>query len=248
MDHDENRGVAAGMTVVGSDNGKVGKIVEVSRDYVVVQKGFFFPTDHFIPVSAIASVGDDEVFLNVTKHDALNQGWDQQPVTADAGDADAGNADAGYTEPAHDDIASNRVATGDSETIRVPVYAEELTAVTRDVDRGAILITKELVTEQRTITVPVTEERVTVTRVPVGTPGSVGAEAFDDGPIEIPVRGQEVDVEKVAKLAGEVVVEKEAVQGVERVRGTVRHEEVRVDEQGTGVPPPSGDRKRRKGR
>ena len=238
MEMDRTPGLATGMTVIGSDNGKIGKIVEVARDYIVVEKGFFFPSDHFIPVGAIASVGGDEVYLGVTKDEALHQGWDRQPLATDTGYDDAQYLD----EPVATGGATvqagvvEAVDTG-SETIRVPVYKEELVPVKRQVDRGSILIEKELVTEERTITVPVTEERVRVTRVPAGTPGSIDADAFADGAIEIPLRGEEVDVEKVARLADEVVVEKEVVQRTERLSGTVRREEVHVDEQGTGGEP-----------
>ena len=135
-------------------------------------------------------------------------------------------------------IAPDYVASDDrrgvdasGEALRVPVYEEDITAVTRDVDRGAVRIEKELVTEDRTVTVPVTEERVRVTRVDANDPGAVGADAFEEGVIEVPVRGQEVDVEKTARKAGEVIVEKEAETRTERVGGTVRREEVRVDDQ-----------------
>ncbi|MBA3529907.1 MAG: DUF2382 domain-containing protein [Propionibacteriaceae bacterium] len=229
MDLDTNRSIVPGMTVVGSDNGKVGKIVEVTADYVVVEKGFFFPTDYFIPIGAVTSVGDDEVYLSVTKDDALNQGWDQQPVAADVGFADA---EGGYVADAVEPevVAPTSVAATDTDAIRVPVYEEDLVAVTREVDRGAVRIEKELVTEERTITVPVTEERIRVTRVDADDPGAVGADAFEGGVIEVPIRGQEVDVEKSARQVGEVVVEKEAVQRTETVGGTVRREEVRVDD------------------
>ncbi len=210
-----------GMTVRGSDGDKVGKVVGYDGQYVVVEKGFFFPSDHYIPTSAISSVGDDEVYLSVTKDEALNQGWDRQPEGWVAERTDATSAtsrDADY------------VATS-GEALRVPVYEEDITAVKRDVDRGAVRIEKELVTEDRTVTVPVTEERVRVTRVDANDPGAVGADAFEEGVIEVPVRGQEVDVEKTARKAGEVIVEKEAETRTERVGGTVRREEVRVDDQ-----------------
>ena len=84
-----------GMTVRGTDGDKVGKIVEVSPTYIVVEKGFFFPSDHYIPTSAISSVGDDEVFLSVTKDEALNQGWDLQP---EAGSTTYGQQDAGLID------------------------------------------------------------------------------------------------------------------------------------------------------
>jgi uncharacterized protein (TIGR02271 family) len=258
----------AGMTVRGSDGDKVGKIVEVSPNYVVVEKGFFFPSDHYIPTSAISSVGDDEVFLSVTKDDALSQGWDQQPgdwnttySQQDAGTLDSGTAyqetsygqadpvaatndaeiDNAYATTGRTDsevIAPDYVASDDrqgtgagTEAARVPVYEEELSATTRDVDRGAVRIEKDMITEDRTISVPVTEERVRVTRVESTDPGAVGADAFEEGTIEVPVRGQEVDVEKTARKAGEVVVEKEAETKTKRVGGKVRREEVHVDDQ-----------------
>ena len=239
MDLDIDPGIATGMTVFGSDRRKIGKVVEVHQGYIVVEKGFFFPADHFIPIAAIARMGEDKLYLNVPKDDALHQGWDRRPIPADAAYAAAESTwaelDGGYAERVRGSALTagkspaDRVARCDSETIRVPVYEEELTAVTRDVDRGAILIEKELVTEYRTITVPVTEERVTVTRVPAGTPGSLGEDAFENGAIEIPIRGQEIDIEKAVRLTGEVVVEKETVERTERVGGTVRREEVRVD-------------------
>lgn len=258
----------SGMTVRGSDGDKVGKIVEVSPSYVVVEKGFFFPSDHYIPASAISSIGDDEVFLSVTKDEALNKGWDQQPDDWNTtyGQQDAGLLDSGtaYRETSYgqaDPVAATNAAEvdattattgrGDSEVIapdyvaaddrrgagagteaaRVPVYEEDLSATTRDVDRGAVRIEKELVTEDRTISVPVTEERVRVTRVDSTDPGAVDADAFEEGVIEVPLRGQEVDVEKTARRAGEVVVEKEAETKTKRVDGKVRREEVHVDDQ-----------------
>jgi uncharacterized protein (TIGR02271 family) len=245
------------MTVRGSDGDKVGKIVEVSPDYVVVEKGFFFPSDHYIPTSAISSVGDDEVFLSVTKDEALSQGWDQQPgdwsatgtayqetsygqadtvAATNAAEIDDAYATTGQTDSeviAPDYVAADdrRAADTTGDALRVPVYEEDISAHTRDVERGAVRVEKELVTEDRTITVPVTEERVRVTRVDSNDPGAVGADAFEEGVIEVPVRGQEVDVEKTARKAGEVIVEKEAETRTERVGGTVRREEVHVDDQ-----------------
>src|SRR3990170_1301338 len=72
--------ITSGMDVVGADGGKVGSVANVEGEYVVVSKGFFFPSDYYIPTSAISAV-DDKVYLNVTKDDALNQGWDTVPST-----------------------------------------------------------------------------------------------------------------------------------------------------------------------
>lgn len=235
---DPNYRIGPGMTVVGADNQKVGRIVDVSRGHLLVEKGFFFPADYYIPAEQIVDIVGDHVYLRVTKDEALHRGWDRPPDPTDGVAAETGvrSSDSGSPTPEEPDFDGGNVdhlASEGTDTIRVPVYAEELTAVTRDVDRGAILIEKELVTEHRTITVPVTEERVRVTRVPAGTPGSVGAEAFENGAIEIPVRGQDVDVEKIARMSSEVVVEKEQVDVVKRFDAAVRREDVRIEDDNT---------------
>src|SRR4051794_13071478 len=68
-----------GATVYGADGEKVGKVHQASAGYIVVAKGFFFPTDYYIPYSAIASSSADEIYLTVSKDEALNQGWDVYP-------------------------------------------------------------------------------------------------------------------------------------------------------------------------
>lgn len=68
-----------GMDVIGADGEKVGGIDGVERDYFVVRKGFFFPQDHYIPMTAISSYDDKAVYLNVTKDEALEQEWHNPP-------------------------------------------------------------------------------------------------------------------------------------------------------------------------
>jgi uncharacterized protein (TIGR02271 family) len=211
-----------GMTVYGADGEKVGKVVALDPAYIVVEKGFFFPTDYYIPVTAVASATEDDVYLTVSKEEALHQAWDRLPETTSAYPTDAAYAT--------DLEGRDRVA--------VPVHEEELQAATRPVDRGKVRIEKDVVTEERAMDVPVTEERVRVRHVPAGGEVPADAVAFEEGVIEVPLRGEEVVVEKHTRRAGEVVVEKEAVQHTERVGGTVRREEVRVDDatvEGAGI-------------
>ena len=108
---------------------------------------------------------------------------------------------------------------------------EELTATVRGQEAGAVRIEKDVIEEERTLDVPVTEERVRVERRVVDRPVSAAdADAFEETVIDVPLRSETVDVQKQARVAEEVVVSKEAVQRTERVAGTVRKEEVFVDE------------------
>src|ERR687893_2316890 len=72
--------IATGAEVFGADGDKVGTVAAIYPGYIVVEKGFFFPTDYYIPMSAVASYDNDQVYLNLAKDAALNSGWDAQPA------------------------------------------------------------------------------------------------------------------------------------------------------------------------
>src|SRR4051794_3301786 len=69
-----------GAEVFGADGEKVGTIAAIYPAYLVVEKGFFFPTDYYIPWSAIASADPDQVYLTLSKEATLNRGWDVRPT------------------------------------------------------------------------------------------------------------------------------------------------------------------------
>ena len=91
--------ITAGTDVYGSDGDKLGTVAEVARDYLVVEKGFFFPTDYYIPLTAITSVGNGQVSLNMTKDAALHSGWDTVPETTAAFGATDGDSFASNYSP-----------------------------------------------------------------------------------------------------------------------------------------------------
>ncbi len=246
-----------GMDVIGADGEKVGEIDAVERDYFVVRKGFFFPQDHYIPLTAISSYDEDKVYLNVTKDEALEQEWSNPPAatgeaytdanygqgTVTTGDADyvaadierpanvdtdyAADADVNTGYAADRDVAgTTNVADGDRT---VDVHEEELTARTRPVERGEVRVEKDVVSEQQTLDVPVTEEEVEVTRRRVDRPVTDADHAFEEGTIEVPLRGEEVEVEKRARVVEEVDIDKTAREHTEQVTDTVRREEVNVE-------------------
>jgi len=254
-----------GMDVIGADGEKVGEVDAVERDYFIVRKGFFFPQDHYIPVTAISSFDEDgKIYLNVTKDEALEQEWGAPPAgttgmveggaanygqgTVDdefstAADADRpANVDTGYAATANDLDAGvetgavvDRDVRTDAGRETIDVVDEELTATTRPVERGEVHVHKDVVEEQQTLEVPVTEEEVEVTRRRVDRPVTDADHAFEEGTIEVPLRGEEVDVEKRARVVEEIDIDKSARTHTEQVSDTVRHEEVHVDGENVDV-------------
>ena len=224
----ESTQIMTGNEVVGSDGEKVGTVAEVQPGYIVIEKGFFFPTDYYIPMSAIASVANGQVYLNVSKDAALGRGWDVRPVDLETATIATTTATTD-TITETDRFAAARVETDDE--IRIPVMEEELTATVRQQEAGAARIQKDVVSEERTLEVPVTEERIRVERRVVDRAAtSADAGAFEETVIDVPLRSETVDVQKHARVVEEVIVSKDAVQHTEQVHGTVRHEEVYVDE------------------
>jgi hypothetical protein len=71
--------IPEGVDVVGSDGEKVGEVIGSTPSFVVVEKGFFFPTDYYVPIDAIANFDGDKVTLTVPKNQALHQGWNVIP-------------------------------------------------------------------------------------------------------------------------------------------------------------------------
>ena len=123
---------------------------------------------------------------------------------------------------------STEAAAG--EALVVPVHEEELVATKRAREAGQVQITKDVVEEARTLEVPVTEERVQVTRRVVDRVGDTDAAAFREETIEVPLTTEEVELQKRVRVAEEVEIDREAVQTTQSVQGTVRREVVDVNE------------------
>ena len=118
--------------------------------------------------------------------------------------------------------------TDEQDTIAVPVVEEELTASKRAVERGAVRVETNVTERDETLSVPVTEERVHVERHAVDRPATDADLSTGGGTIEVPLRGEEVDLTKRARVVEEVEISKDAVQETRQVSGTVRREDVEV--------------------
>ena len=228
----EQRRPESGMDVYGADEEKIGEVDGVEQDYFLVRKGFFFPQDHYIPMDAIATYDSNRVYLSVTKDQALEQNWTTPPADGHAYDADLAQTDTTASPNAQTTAGVDRTADArydDDDELNIPVHEEELTATRREVDRGSVRVNKDVIEEEQELDVPVTDEHVHVSRHQVDRDAAPGEAAFEEGTVEVPVRGEEVDVDKRTRVAEEVEVDKTADQHTEHVRDTVRREKVTID-------------------
>lgn len=122
----------------------------------------------------------------------------------------------------------------------IQLRAEELQVNKELVQAGDVQVHKEVITEEKTITVPVRREEVVIERHPVDhrpAEGTLG----EGGTIRIPLAEERVTVEKVPVVTEEINVGKRTVQETQHVSDTLRREEVRVENQGTTHGQGTGD-------
>lgn len=68
---EQNERPSVGMDVIDNADHLVGTVESVEHDHFVVQKGFFFPQSHRLPLSAIESITENEVLLRISREIAM---------------------------------------------------------------------------------------------------------------------------------------------------------------------------------
>ncbi len=162
-----------------------------------------------------------------------------------------------YRHGAYDASADTTRMGGGSRV--VPIREERLQVSKQVVQTGEVIIHKRVITENKTFTVPVTREEVTIERLPTknsaiaavnaapvrdnGNQANVDATASthmvdggemlnNGGTIRILVREEQVTLNKQTVVVEEIVVRKQQVQETQQISDTVKHEEVRVEHTG----------------
>ena len=110
---------------------------------------------------------------------------------------------------------------------------EELRANKERVQAGEVGLRKDVVTEEKTMDVPVNREEVYIERhpvsgeVPADTPIGDQSETY-----KVPVSEERVDVEKQPVVREEIGIGKRTTQDTQQVTDTVRREEAHVESKG----------------
>lgn len=219
--------IAYGWDVVGTDGAKIGDVAAIQPHYISVEKGFLFKTDLFVPTSAITAVENERVYLNVTRDQIENQGWDQEPEMTDRH-----REVADYDNRFRSAEVERGVNREPNDRMHIALSEEQLNVNKREVERGSIHVHKNVIKEEQAINVPLREEEIRVERHNV-TSGDVPADAFQEQDFDIPLRGEEADVTKTARVREEVDITRDVRERDEQVRDRVRREELHIDRDDT---------------
>jgi uncharacterized protein (TIGR02271 family) len=117
------------------------------------------------------------------------------------------------------------------DTRRVQLREEQLQVYKKPVQTGEARVRKEVVSEQKTMDVPVTREEVYIERHPASGPSS-DTPIGEGESIRVPVSEEKVNVSKQTVETGEIALRKRQVQDTKQVSDTVRKEKAHVEREG----------------
>jgi uncharacterized protein (TIGR02271 family) len=114
----------------------------------------------------------------------------------------------------------------------VELREERLRPVKEEHEAGAVTLRKDVITEQRSVDVPVTHEEVVIERRPVERRPAHGEIGTGEDEIRVPLEAERVRLEKDTVVTEEIGLGKRPVTETERLQGTVRKEELHMEREG----------------
>ena len=192
------------------DDSDFGEVQEVGQQYVLTQKGMVSKQKYYIPKYLVQGFDGDTLWFNASENDL--QGWKRD------------------SPPDNNEYSNYKTqeTPPDVET-RIPLIEERLN-VSKSTSTSEATITKEPVTETKTVEVPVTHEELTVERRSPSESSSTTTErpVQSKTDTKVQLNKEEVQVTKEPYVKEEVVVKKKPVTETRTVSDTVTSEKVDV--------------------
>ena len=132
--------------------------------------------------------------------------------------------------------SSRKTATGAVEGRKVELKEEQLKTQKVQKQAGEVRVRKDVITEHKTVDVPVSREEVVIERHAAHgnrTAGNI-SDLDDDTEIRVPIMEEEVQVTKTPVVKEEVTIGKRKTTESRHVEADVKHEELHVDDSTRG--------------
>jgi uncharacterized protein (TIGR02271 family) len=137
------------------------------------------------------------------------------------------------SQNAEEGNSQNNSSTQDNQSDgSLQLHKEELDITKNNVDAGEVVLSKDVVEEQKTVDVPVMHEEVVIKRTPMNNERS-DASISSEETIHIPVSQEQVEVNKYTVTTEEVSAAKRQVEETQQVQETLKREEADVNTTGS---------------
>jgi len=233
--------------ITGEETASIGDVAKNLRDMGVPEEAANYyarEREAGHPIIAVNSPGHEQNAVNVLarngghSHDvapnttAAGMGTGGMPSTASDQPAPTAGYPpvGGYSQP--DRPINQRDRPLEGGEAHIPLREEQLNVEKQRVQTGEVRVHKEVVTEQQRIDVPVSHEEVVIEHLPASEARVSDTPISQGETIRIPVSEEQVTVTKQTVETGEIDVTKRNVQGEQRVSGTIRREEPRIEKSG----------------
>jgi uncharacterized protein (TIGR02271 family) len=193
----------------GINNEVLGEVQEVGDTYVLVQKGFINKEKFYVPQNEVESYDGNTLRFKLSEEEIKSKYSGDSPPSLTTN-----------TEKDHEE--------DESESTRVPLIEERLNISKRDVTYKEATLTKEPVTETKTVEVPLTHEELVVERRPASESTTSASDlkppVTSKEEIKIPLKKEEVEVIKQPYVKEEVVLKKRRVTETKTITEEVKSE------------------------
>jgi uncharacterized protein (TIGR02271 family) len=204
----------------GLNDADFGEVQEVTDGFVITQRGLIDVVAFGIPKEKAESYDGSVLRFNVSEDEAFSKypGEDTDETLSQEEDSTI------------DKMEDPLQSTHDKETeesTTVPLMGERVD-VSKRIEETTATITKEPITETKTIEVPVTHEEISIERrKATGEQTSTEQNPVTSNEeIEIPVKREEIEVTKIPYVKEEVVVKKKPVTETKEITEQITTEKV----------------------
>lgn len=237
--------------VVGSDGESIGRVGQVYLDdqsgqpsWVTVKTGWFGSSESFVPLDA-ASIDGDTVRVPYDKDRIKGAPHHETDEPLSEQNEQDLYSYYGLTSTGRDTGTVDTDTTSTSNSGESLTRSEEQLHVgTEKVQTGRARLRKFVVTEQQTVTVPVTREEVRLVREPITGEENLGDVEIGDAAAEVVLTEERVVVGKETVPVEKVRLGTETVTEQREVTEAVRKEQIEFDD--TSSTDTATDPKRRK--
>jgi uncharacterized protein (TIGR02271 family) len=228
------------LVVRAADGHRLGKVVEADPSTFIIEKGWLFHKDYACSYGEIADINDDEIRLRSGattlreaeggKGPARSMGFAASRPMASRED-NLTSAPLPPVAPRTTADISGLPRADERDTLTVTLSEEELRAEKHLRDAGRVIVKKEVITEEKTLRVPVTHDEVRIEHRPASAGARPSDTLFQETATTIPLSEEEVEVVKRPFVREEVRVVKQPVTDERTVSVMAQKEVLEVIEE-----------------
>jgi uncharacterized protein (TIGR02271 family) len=194
----------------GINDEDLGEVKEVGDTYVLVQKGLINKEKFYVPRNEVESYDGNILRFKLSEEEIKSKYSGDSPLALNT------------------DIEKDYEEEAESESTRVPLVEERLDISKRDVTYKEATLTKEPVTETKTIEVPLTHEELIVERRSASesttSTSDLKPPVTSKQEIKIPLKKEEVEVKKEPYVKEEIVLKKRRITETKTITEEVKSE------------------------